>query len=168
MGRRELFQEGEEARNVDYSAHNVVHIGCIDNHVSPVETVFFRKVRSNGRVYMSSRLTWLRLQLHIPRIAKGHFPHDIEGHVVELLNDVHAHLPIFHFNIGNYVQKLIDSADQNIFVLHQVGNAKLSIRLILECCSLSVSLMIFMELSTSGVKNRGSFSIEGSVFMPKP
>ena len=44
MGRRELFEDREQARNTDYSAHNIVHESRIDDHISPVITVLSSNV----------------------------------------------------------------------------------------------------------------------------
>ena len=40
MGRRELLEDREQARYADYSAHNIVHESRINDHISPVITVF--------------------------------------------------------------------------------------------------------------------------------
>ena len=48
MGRRKLFEDGEEARDTDYSAHNIVHESRIDDHIGPVITVLSSIVSLNA------------------------------------------------------------------------------------------------------------------------
>ena len=43
MFRRKPFKERKQTRNTDYGAHDVVHIGGVNNHVGPVVTIFCKK-----------------------------------------------------------------------------------------------------------------------------
>lgn len=70
------------------------------------------------------RLTRLLLQSYIPRFAKGHFTHDVERHIIELLDNVDPLFPILALDVANYIQELIGPAYQDVFVQHQIGNAE--------------------------------------------
>ena len=69
-------------------------------------------------------LTWLFLQSHFPRIAKGHFTHDVECHIIELLNNVDPSFPVLSLDATNSVQELISTPYQHVFIPNQVGHAE--------------------------------------------
>ena len=122
---RKQFEEREQAGNTDYGAHNVVHVGCVDNHVRPMVMMLSKKGQPQGLwANREIRLTWLFLQSQIPRIAKGHFTHYIEGHIVELFDNVYSLFPILALDAANRVQELISTTYQNIFMPHQIGHAE--------------------------------------------
>lgn len=88
-------------------------------------TVLSKEGQSEGLwASRERRLTWLFLQSQIPRIAKGYFTHDIEGHIVELFDIVHSLFPILALDTANRVQELISTTYQDIFMPHQIGHAE--------------------------------------------
>jgi hypothetical protein len=48
MSRLVPLEEGEETGNADSSAHNVVHIGCVGDYVSPMIVMFWDIVGSDA------------------------------------------------------------------------------------------------------------------------
>ena len=58
------------------------------------------------------------------RFTEGHLAHDVEGHIVEFLNNVHTFLPTVVFESVNSVQEVIGSTDEYVFVLQRIGHAE--------------------------------------------
>ncbi len=98
---RKPFEEREQARNTKHGAHDVVNVGSVNNHVSPVAAILSREV-SLALLVDRVRLTWLLHQSQIPRIAKRHFTHYVEGQIVEILDNVHSLSPILVLDTTNY------------------------------------------------------------------
>lgn len=122
---RKPFEERKQTGNTDYGAHDVVHVGGVDNHVGPMVAVLSKEDQSVVLWISRGRgLTWLFLQSHFPRVAKGHFTHDVKGHIVELLDNVDSPFAILALDAANRVQELISTAYQDVFIPNQVGHAE--------------------------------------------
>ena len=40
---RNPFEEREQAGNTNYGAHDVIHIGCVDNYVRPMVAMLYKE-----------------------------------------------------------------------------------------------------------------------------